>query len=123
MITAICQALVYQASKDYDNKCLSECFNMEYLNDGLWKAARFPLETKMIDPESSKVCTLADQVNKMKDYIQDSLIFWGNQHINKYIDSILKNGTEADKQLKVYEESGLEDLKQYLIQSVEYQYK
>tara|TARA_B100000315_G_C14264736_1_gene445889 strand:- start:160 stop:594 length:435 start_codon:yes stop_codon:yes gene_type:complete len=123
MITAICQALVFQASKDLDNKCLSESFNMEYLNDGLWKAARFPLKIKMIDPESTIVCTLADQVIKMKDYIQDSLLYWGNQHINKYIDLILKNGTEADKQLKIYKESGFKNLKHYLMKTVEYQYK
>ena len=123
MITAICQALVFQASKDLDKKCLSESFNMEYLNDGLWKAARFPLQIKMIDPESNTVCTLADQVNKMKDYIQNALLYFGNQHINKYIDLILKNGTEADKQLKIYKESGFNKLKQYLMNSVEYQYK
>ena len=121
MIAAISQALVYQASKDLDNECLSESFNLEYLNDGLWKAARFSLKTQMIDPETTTVCTLADQVNKMKDYIQDALTFWGNQHINKCIDLVIKNGTEGDKQLEVYKESGFESLKQYLMESVEYQ--
>ena len=121
MITAICQALVYQASKDLNNECLSESFNMEYLNDGLWKATRFPLDTKMIDPEKNIICTLSNQINKMKDYIQDALKYWGNQHINEYIDLILNNGTEGDKQLIVYEESGFENLKQYLMKSVQYQ--
>ena len=121
MITAISQALVYQASKDIENKCLSESFNLEYLNDGLWKAARFPLKSKMIDPETNIVCTIADQINKMKNYIHDALIFLDNRHINEYIDLILTNGTEADKQLKIYDESGFDILKQYLIKSVEYQ--
>jgi len=123
MITAICQALVYQASIDLDNGCLLESFNMEYLNDGLWKATRFPLKSKMIDPETNKVCTLVDQINKMQAYIEDALKFWKNQHINAYIDLILKNGTEGDQQLKVYEELGFESLKQYLMKSVEYEYK
>ena len=69
MITAICQALVYQASKDLENKCLSESFNMEYLNDGLWKATRFPIQAKMIDPETNTVSTIAHQVNKMKNEV------------------------------------------------------
>ena len=120
MITAISQALVYQASKDLDNRCLLESFNMEYLNDGLWKATRFPLTSQMIDPETNTVCTLIDQINKMKAYIKDALKYWNNQHINKYIDSILKNGTEGDQQVKVYEESGFEGLKKYLMKSVEY---
>ena len=95
---------------------------MEYLNDGLWKATRFPFETQMIDPETKTVCTLADQVNKMKAYIQDALTFWGNKHINDSIDFIVKNGTEGDKQLEVYSESGFDSLKQYLMNSVEYKY-
>ena len=57
----------------------------------------------------------------MKNYIQDALTFWGNQHINKCIDLVIKNGTEGDKQLEVYKESGFESLKQYLMESVEYQ--
>ena len=120
MLIAICQALVYQSSKDLDNECLNESFNMEYLNDGLWKAARFPFKTKMIDPEKNTVCTLGQQIIKMKNYINDALIYFGNQHINNNIKSILKNGTEADEQLQVYNDSGLEKLKKYLIKSVEY---
>ena len=106
MLTAICQALVYQASKDLDNRCLLESFNMEYLNDGLWKATRFPLISQIIDPETNKVCTLVDQINKMKAYIKDALKYWNNQHINENIDYILKNGTEGDEQIRVYEDSG-----------------
>ena len=120
MLIAICQALVYQSSKDLDNECLNESFNMEYLNDGLWKAARFPFTAKMIDPEKNTVCTLGQQIIKMKNYINDALIYFGNQHINNNIKSILKNGTEADEQLQVYNDSGLEKLKKYLIKSVEY---
>ncbi len=123
MITAICQALVYQASIDLDNRCLLESFNMEYLNDGLWKATRFPLKSQIIDPETNQVCTLVEQINKMKSYINDALKYWKNHHINEYIDLILMHGTEGDQQLKVYEESGFESLKQYLMKSVEYDYK
>ena len=120
MITAISQALVYQASKDLDNRCLLESFNMEYLNDALWKAARFPLTSQMIDPQTNTVCTLLDQIYKMKEYIKNALKYWNNQHINNYIDFIIKNGTEADQQVKVYEESGFESLNKYLMKSVEY---
>ena len=122
MITAICQALVYQASNDLDNRCLSESFNMEYLNDGLWKATRFPFNSKMIDPETNTVSTLSHQVEKMKKYIQNALAFWGNNHINELIELTLVNGTEADNQLQIYEESGFEGLRQYLIESVEFIY-
>ena len=59
----------------------------------------------------------------MKSYIRDALTFWGNKHVNDSIDLILKNGTEGDKQLEIYRESGLDTLKQYLMNSVEYKYQ
>ena len=40
--------------------------------------------------------------------------------LNNFIDLILKTGTEADKQLNIYNESGFEKLKKYLMESVEY---
>ena len=51
---------------------------------------------------------------------EETLKYWKNEHINKYIDSIVKNGTEGDQQVKVYEESGFEYLKKYLMTSVQY---
>ncbi len=59
----------------------------------------------------------------MKNYVQGSLKYFGNQHINNHIDFILENGTECDKQINVYDKDGMLNLKQFLINSVEYDYK
>ena len=123
MLTAISQALVYQSSKDLDNKCLTESLNMEYLNDSLWKAARFALNAKVIDPEKNEISTLAGQIKKMRTYIQDALKYFDNLHINQYIDLILKHGTEGDEQLTIYNKSGFEDLKKYLMNTVDYHFE
>jgi len=120
MLTALAQALVYRAVEDYKSGILIETFNLEFLNDGLWKAVRFPLNTKMIDPVNNEVCTLLGQIEKMIKYVRGSLEYFNNAHIINTVNHICKNGTEGDEQKKIYSISGLEALKQYLIDNIEY---
>ena len=120
MLTALAQALVYRAVEDYSSGILIESFNLEFLNDGLWKAARFPLDIEMIDPANNEVCTLLEQIEQMMDYVHDSLQYFNNMHIIKTVHHICNNGTEGDEQIKVYLESGIEALKQYLMDDIEF---
>ena len=120
MLTALSQALVYRSVQDYNNGTLIESFNLEFLNDGLWKAARFPFDKEMIDPANSEVCTLLEQIEQMMDYVYDSLQYFNNTHIIKTVHHICNNGAEGDDQIKVYSESGIEALKQYLMDNIEF---
>ena len=123
MLTALSQALVYQAVIDYNNDSLLESFNMEYLYDALWKASRFPLSANMIDPETCNVSTLLEQIHKMIEYANDSLIYFKNSHINQEVDIICEEGTEGDDQMKVYNKSGFVGLRKYLMDNIEFQLK
>jgi len=120
MLTALSQALVYQAVIDYNNNCLLDSFNMEYLYDGLWKACRFPFSVNMIDPETYDISTLLEQIDKMISYAHESLLYFNNAHIIQEVDKICKQGTEGDDQMKVYNKSGFEGLKIYLMDNIEY---
>ena len=120
MLTALSQALVYQSVDDYNNDRLLESFNMEYLYDALWKASRFPLNASMIDPETYEVSTLLDQINKMVQYANASLHYFNNSHIIQAVNKICKYGTEGDNQISVYNKSGFEGLRKYLMDNIEY---
>jgi hypothetical protein len=56
----------------------------------------------------------------MMDYVHDSLQYFNNTHIIKTVHNICNNGTEGDDQIKVYSESGIEALKQYLMDNIEF---
>ena len=43
-----------------------------------------------------------------------------DDNINKQIDYIVENGTEHDMQIQVYDECGMQDLKKYLMEDIEY---
>ena len=121
MLAALAQALVYTAVEEYNAGTLIESFNLEYLNDGLWKASRFPVDVEMIDPATFEVCTILEQIEKMTEYVNDTLHYFNNEHIINTIKRICKNGTEGDAQMSVFAESGFEGLKKYLMDNIEFQ--
>lgn len=120
MIIAIVQSLVRTIVKnnDYD---FDYCY--EYLTDALWKASSKNLLCNVIDPHNNKIVTMNEMINNMILYCKDSLEYFGNTHIINYVNDILKNGTEANMQIAVYNEHGFKKLKKYLMNSVEYNYK
>ena len=120
MIIAIVQSLVRTIveNNDYD---FDYCY--EYLTDALWKASSKNLSAKIIDPYTNKILTMKEMIKNMILYCNDSLDFFGNKHVVNTVNHILENGTEANMQLAVYNESGFKKLKKYLMNSVEYNYK
>ena len=120
VLASLSQALVYTAVKEYHSGTLIEKFNLEYLFDALWKASRFSFDAELIDPVSGKISSLKKQVNIMLDYVSDGLKYFNNTDTVDKVLRIIKNGTEADDQIRVYRKSGFKELKKYLINSVDY---
>ena len=66
--------------------------------------------------------TLHDYVYKMIDNIYPSLESLGNLHVINTLDDIMKSGTEADQQIRIEKEYGVEKLLHFLMDQVEYDY-
>ncbi|MDB3868630.1 YbdK family carboxylate-amine ligase [Candidatus Marinimicrobia bacterium] len=120
MFIALAQALVYQSSSDLKNNKLSEDFSSEFLSDSLWKATRFDFSSKIIDVSSNKVITMSEKIEQMVEYATPALRMFGNDFILSEIDDIINTGTEGDIQLDVFNNSGMDGLKEYLMDDVEY---
>ena len=120
MFIALAQALVYQTSEDYKNKKLNEVFSSEFLADSLWKASRFDFNAKIIDANSNTVVSMEDKIREMVEYASPALADFGNTEILSTINDILKNGSESDVQLDIFESEGMDGLKQYLMDDVEF---
>ena len=119
MLAAICQALVFQASIDYDNKMLKEDYDYELLLDSLWKACRFGMDAKISNFENG-IISIKNSIQDMINYSKDGLEYFGNLDVIDTVNDVLNNGTEYDFQIKCLEENNLNDLKIYLMDSVEY---
>lgn len=120
MFIALAQALVYQATEDYKNNKLNEILSSEFLSDSLWKSSRFGFNSKIIDVNSGFITTMQEKIKEMIDYASPALNKFGNNNIISMINDILCHGTEGDIQLEVYNEKGMDELKRYLMDNVEY---
>ena len=120
MIIAITQALVHRIYADLENKKHFNDYNMEYLNDGIWKAASAGISSKIICPIKGDVIEMKKAVYRMLDYIHPSLVYFGNENIVKTVEKILNGRTESEDQINIYDKSGFDGLKKYLVDTVEY---
>jgi len=122
MLAALSQALVHKIYTEITNGKVFKNYNMEYLNDGLWKAASTGLNSSIINPVTEKKETMKNYVNRMLEYLDSSLVYFDNVEVKKIVSYILDGNTEAEIQLKLYnnKENNIEQLKRFLIQDVQY---
>ena len=120
MLAAICQALVYQSSLDLKRGVLKEDYNYELLLDSLWKACRFGLDTEISNFSNNGIISIRNSVLDMINYIKDALIYFNNSDVIEIVEDVLSNGTEHDFQISYLQEHSIDDLKVYLMDSVDY---
>jgi carboxylate-amine ligase len=120
MIAALSRAIVHTAYQEYKNNTIIENLSLEYLNDSLWKATRFNFDSLIYDEVLNQNLTMKEFIEKMCNYCEESLNFFGDSNVINQVNNILKNGTEGDQQNKIYEKGGFEKLKLYLINDVDY---
>ena len=123
MLIAISQALVHTIYNDLKNNPLKfNGYNMEFLNDGIWKAATKGMKSMIINPHDEKIIDMKDMVYLMLDYIAPSLKYFGNEEVINTIDNIVDGKTEGEKQVDIYNKFGFDGLKKFLVENVEYKY-
>ena len=112
MLISLVQALVHAIieKKDFDND-----YNYEILQDGLWKSARFGIDTLVIDPLDEHVITMKKMIENMLDYCSDSLDFFETKDNTEIIYEVFDSGPESYKQLDFYKSHDFDGLKKYLI--------
>ena len=115
MIVALVQALVHTIVNE--NSTLKADFNYEILQDGLWKSSKYGIDCFVIDPLDEKNINMKTMIKKMLNYCNNSLKYFNTTHIIETVNFILSDGSESYNQLKIYEEGGLDKLKQYLLNS------
>jgi len=117
MIVALVQSLVrtIDINEDYFLN-----YKYEYLTDALWKASSSGLSSQIIDPMSNRIISMRDMVLEMVDYCKESLDYFGNSHIVNEVNNIIDSGTEGDEQIKYYKKNGIDKLKLFLVNNVEY---
>lgn len=80
-------------------------YSRALINENKFRASRYGLEGKMIDFGKEEEVNTIELINELLDFVDDVIPHLGSAHFIKTVSGILKNGTGAERQLKVYQET------------------
>jgi carboxylate-amine ligase len=116
----ICIAALFQAICVKIYKLRSK--NMNYIqysraliNENKWRASRYGIDGHLIDFGKEEEVNTRVLIYELLDFVDDVLDPLGSREAARFATKILETGTGADRQLKVYEDSGnLVDVVDYI---------
>jgi carboxylate-amine ligase len=71
-----------------------------------WRASRYGLDGKLIDFGKQTEVPVRDLIYEYLQFVDDVVDELGSRNEINYIHRILENGTGADRQLRIYQETG-----------------
>jgi len=80
-------------------------YSRALLNENKWRASRYGIDGRMIDFGKEEEVNTRALLYELLDFIDPVVDHLGSRHRLAYIHKILENGTGADRQLKVFEET------------------
>jgi glutamate---cysteine ligase / carboxylate-amine ligase len=105
-IAALIQALMVKLYTIYRQNMAWRNYSRALIEENKWRAVRYGLDGKLIDfGKRAEVDTKA-LIGELLEFVDDAVDACGSREEIKGIHRILDHGTSADRQLKIYEESG-----------------
>ncbi len=108
-IAALVQALVAKLYKLRNQNLNFNWYHRALINENKWRASRYGIDGKMID--FGKECEVETRLlmGELLDFVDDVVDDLGSRKEIEFIEQMLKNGTGADRQLAIFEDT--KDLK------------
>jgi carboxylate-amine ligase len=104
-LAAIMQALIAKLYKLRQQNLSFRTYPRHLINENKWRSGRYGINSKLIDFGKESEVPYDELVDELLDFIKDSAEELGSTQEVNYVHQILKNGTGADRQLKVFEET------------------
>lgn len=105
-IAALFQALTAKLYKLYRQNLGFRLYRRALISENKWRAARYGLDGKLIDFGKRQEVPVRYLIHELLEFVDDVVDELGCREEINYIYHILENGTSADRQLRVYRESG-----------------
>ncbi|HRE40289.1 MAG TPA: carboxylate-amine ligase [Ignavibacteria bacterium] len=105
-IAALIQAVVAKLHKLIKQNLGFRIYRRALIMENKWRASRYGITGKLIDFGKQKEVEFVSLAKELLEFIDDVVDELGSREEVSYIFKILKDGTGADRQLKVYNESG-----------------
>ena len=109
-IAALTQAIVVKLHRLYTRNQSWRIYRRALIEENKWRAARYGIEGKLIDFGREAEVPMRDLMLELMELLDDVVDDLGSRSAVEYIHTILNEGTSAERQLRVYQQTG--DLKE-----------
>jgi len=119
-LAALIQATVAKLYKLYTANQGFRLYRRALIMENKWRAARYGLDGKLIDFGKQKEVPARDLVREYLEFVDDVVDELDSREELEYVHKILETGSGADRQLRVFEQTGdLKKVVDYIIEETE----
>jgi carboxylate-amine ligase len=104
-IAALTQAIVVKLHRLYTKNMSFRLYRRTLIEENKWRAARWGIEGKLIDFGKQAEVPMRELAIELLEFVDDVVDDLGSRSAVEYIHTILNEGTSAERQLRVYEET------------------
>ena len=107
-LAALCQALIAKLTWCHEHNVDVPVLTRDYLEENKWRAMRYGLDAEAIDFVKLRRLSMRDSINELLDFVEDVVDELGSRHEMNYLRALMvsPNGTGADRQVAIYEQTG-----------------
>jgi carboxylate-amine ligase len=105
-IAALAQAIIVKLHRLYQSNQGWRLYRRALIEENKWRAARYGIDGKLIDFGKEAEVPMRQLVPELLELVDDVVDDLGSRSAVEYVHSILKEGTSADRQLRVFRETG-----------------
>jgi carboxylate-amine ligase len=104
-IAALCQAIVAKLHKLIKKNLGFRLYRRALIAENKWRSARYGVQAKLIDFGKKEEVDFKVLATELLEFVDDVVDELGSRNELDYINHICENGTGADRQLEVWEQS------------------
>ncbi len=116
-IAALTQAIVVKLHKLYTKNISWRLYRRALIEENKWRAARYGIEGKFVDFGKEAEVPMRELVPELLEFVDDVVDDLGSRSAMDYVHTIMSQGTSAERQLRVFEQTGdLKEVVKHLVQ-------
>lgn len=109
LIAAIAQAIMGQLYLLHVRNQQWRSYHRALIEENKWRAVRYGLDAKFIDFGKEAEVPLRELIFELLEFVDEAAGMFGTRdEIRTGVERILKEGTSADRQLKIYQDNGMD---------------
>lgn len=109
-IAALTQAIVVKLHRLYTHNQSWRVYRRALIEENKWRAARYGIDGKLIDFGKEQEVPMRQLIPELLELVDDVVDDLGSRSAVEYVHTMLREGTSAERQLRVHEKTG--DLKE-----------